>query len=344
MMAGRELLARWWAHATVRWCGHLPPVPAGELARRVERLGDHSRWGALWRLEALGYRYAGHEQRRGADLADLLAPSRVGALPATALPLLHAGAGLALFHRRLAALAADEPAMPTVARTVALCRSFSHPGLAPAALEVLGLAVRYFHPRRVTEVAAGLEPFGDELGGYFWHGVGRCLYFLPGHLGRFDGPGAALARLPEEVPPGVPRKHALAGLVWAVVLVNMRRPQVLEAMLRRHGRTQGRPADGNDPAADDAFEYGVASALAVRVAISPRYPEIVERFLDHRPAPEVARAWRRRVAEPGHRGVHRLLPALQAAGRVGELCRYLPPADGLQHDGGATPEHGELVA
>lgn len=344
-MAGRELLARWWAYATVRWCEHLPPVPAAELARRVERLGDHSRWGALWRLEALGYRHARGELRRGADLAGLLAPSRVGPLPATALPLLYAGAGLALFHRRLAALAADEPAMPAVARTVALCRRFAHPGLAPAALEPLGLAVRYFQPPRVAEVAAGLEPFGEALGGYFWHGVGRCLYFLPGHLGRLDGPGAALARLAEEVPPGPPRKHALAGLVFAVVLVNMRRPQVLEAMLRRHGRTEGRPAEGNEATADDAFEYGVASALAARVAVSAGHPDIVRRFLDHRPASDVAPAWRHRVTEPGRRGVHELLPALHAAGRVGELCRYLPPADGWQHDGAETaPEPGEMVA
>jgi hypothetical protein len=137
-----------------------------------------------------------------------------------------------------------------------------------------------------------------------------------------------LDRVEGEAPPGGPRANALAGLAWALVLVNQRHPVVVEAFLGRHGdRLEAGWYDdaGNEATAQDAFASGVATACAVRELTSPGHP-VGERFLSHRPAsPALARRWRELVVEPGRWGIGELLPRLTAEGRVSDLCRYHPP-------------------
>ena len=211
---------------------------------------------------------------------------------------------------------------------VGLLEDISLSGQATAAVECLGLITRFFHPRRLVAVANRLAAEAPQAVEPFWHGVGRCVYFLPAEMMPHRCHWRRLLdRLSIEVPPGVPRTNALAGLAWALVLVNQRHPAILEELLRRHGTrllVAARPASGNEAGAGDAFASGVASACAVRELISPGHA-VTRTFLSHRPVDSaVAAVWDELVAGPGRWGLERLLPRLVAANRVSELCRYQP--------------------
>lgn len=59
------------------------------------------------------------------------------------------------------------------------------------------------------------------------------------------------------------RQNAIAGLAWALTLVNIRHPEVLAAFLQHHG---------TEVAKDDAFANGVCSAMVVWREVSPGDP------------------------------------------------------------------------
>lgn len=214
-------------------------------------------------------------------------------------------------------------------RVARLLHELSHPGHWTAAVECLGLITRFFHPLRLPEVATRLAFDAPEVVAPFWHGVGRCHYFLPAEmLPRRGHWGRMLDRLEAEAPPGAARANAMAGWVWALVLVNQRHPAVVEQFLERHGSrlaADSAGGRGNEGRPRDAFASGVAAACAVRELTSPRHP-VTGSFLAHRPGdPATAEAWREVVAEPGRWGIEVLLPRLASAGLVSELCRYHPP-------------------
>lgn len=365
--AWRELRNRWGVYAEVRVRGLGRRFGPRDLAPEIERIERRNRFAALWGIENLGYRYAESERRRGEDPRRLFAVERIGELPERALPMLHAGAGLSLFRHALGRVTSQrtesspESADPSGASSespvatgdltspesadpfrreavghgesaVAVARFLretSRPGHVTAAVECLGLITRFFHPNRVREVAESLAGHARWAVEPFWHGLGRCQYFLPAEmLPRRRHWRRMLDRVEREAPPVAPRANALAGLAWALVLVNQRHPAVLEAFLGRHGDRLDagwRDDAGNEATARGAFASGVATACAVREQTSPGHP-VGERFLSHRPAsPALARRWRELVVEPARWGIGELLPRLAAEGRVSDLCRYHPP-------------------
>ena len=109
---------------------------------------------------------------------------------------------------------------------------------------------------------------------------------------------------------------ALAGLAWAMTVVNMRSPEIMERLVRDHGRSfeKGR-----------AFSNGVASAMIMRYDTSPDDPHI-DAFRKHTPAgnDEEKALWRTLVQEPCDRAIDEWHPALKRAGRLGEIFRCQP--------------------
>ncbi len=263
-----------------------------ELPAAVDRALELDPRSALWVLEGLGHDHAAGALVREPNPAGLLA---AGNPPPAALLMLHAGLGLAVAEHVLGALTPAAPTPGEVARALErfaeLCHANSRPGFAPAALESLGLVNRCFFPDLVPPVDRELRRMSGPLPGYFWHGVGRAIYFLPVQfLPGYGSSVRALAMARREAPDPPAAHNALAGVVYALTLVNLSHPQVVEDLLRREG----------EALRAGAFTEGLVSALRMRRATTPADPDLGA-FLRHRPGRGDARLagrWRELIAEP----------------------------------------------
>lgn len=250
----------------------------------------------------------------------LFSPCPGAELPLESLTLLHAGVGLgvarAVFRGggRAPALVAgrvDRFLQEIAARTL--------PEYAPIAIEALGLVLRTRFPSQLPAAIdhlGAVQPRAAELAA---HGVGRALYFRPFRL--LPWPGATWSALVQCHREFVDPKLAIEaqkGVLFAQTFVTLHRPTVIEALLRRHC---------DELAQLPAWIPGFTAALLLRAATVPSDPA-PDRFLDHRPADELADVWRRLVAEPGRAW----LEALR-----GETASRLLSVVGKQH-GAALPQ------
>src|SRR5262249_25642863 len=139
-----------------------------------------------------------------------------------------------------------------VAEVVRLDRENSLPGCVGAAYESLGLVTRSMHPTMVAAVDRAVREVAPEVRGYFWHGVGRALYFwLFNFLPCSDWQIFQMAA--RAAPDESARLNACAGAAWTFVLVNQRQPRILaDLVVKPHGRELAR---------DGGFTNGVASAV-----------------------------------------------------------------------------------
>ena len=207
--------------------------------------------------------------------------------------MLHAGIGMSFAKSVLATLEPTSAPMAVraaIARFASLCRNSSRAGYAGAALESFGLATRTLYPNLIPLIDNELPAVDGDLQGYFWHGAGRAMYFDPMNmLPSVNAPWRAIKRLPEEAPHDLAYKNALSGLAWAITVVNMRNPMVMETLLRHHADVAG---------ANDAFTNGVTSSLMMRYDTT-RDDARIAPFVHNRPADAaVATAWRTLITTP----------------------------------------------
>lgn len=170
----------------------------------------------LWMVEGLGY-LRGELAIRNQGHGESLIP-------------LHTGMGLAFARRSLeiASCPAEQIAM-----FLELCDHHALPAYRAACYEALGLVARNLYPERIQLLAHNLP---QNLRNVFWHGVGRGLYFLTSNLlplARSPWPSLQMAE--SEPPDQIGRLNAIAGLTWAITLVNIRHPEILDLFLRCHG-------------------------------------------------------------------------------------------------------------
>ena len=276
------------------------------LAEAVRRAAARGPFASVWITEGIGHALAETSPRRS-----LLSSIEAEGIPAEAWIPLHTGMGLSLAGRVLSAGAPDAPR-----RFLDLCRDHSLPGYAKAAFEGLGFVARNLHSRAVPEIGRQLARNAPGLVGCFWHGVGRGLYFSPAYAAP-GSTGAALAAAASEPPHEEGRRNAIAGLAWAITLVNLRHPEILEDFLMGHTR-QARQAAGA------ALADGISSAVAVWCdAVGPGEVHL-RAFLDHRPGgPAAGETWRRLVVEPCRRAMGRQ-PHLRTSRRLEELFQCQP--------------------
>jgi hypothetical protein len=177
-------------------------------------------------------------------------------------------------------------------------------------------------------VEAHLREFAPHTLGYFWHGVGRSLYFLPLYfVPGLLSPWLAVER---EAPHELAFLNMTAGLAWATTIVNVRQPEIMENFLRTQSERAARTP---------AFVNGLMSTLIMGIDITPG-DTYITRFLDYRPDPSdprVAELWDRLVRRPGEEAVYNVHPALQRSERLGEVFQYHPSlsdlAARLEHEG-----------
>ena len=293
-----------------------------ELVRRAGALGNYDR---VWATEGAGHYFAGLQWDRCAPLHNLLSGPATTSLPAQSLIPLHVGMGTAFATRSLEGIRAGgnpNSLGPAVERFVQLCRSNSRPGYAEAALEPLGLVVRNLFPDLVLSVDRELVRLNSGCADLFWHGVGRALYFAPA---QFVPCGSERWRAAWTVPPvqlrSLARLNAEAGLVWAVTLVNIRHPAVVESLWNRL----------RSSFAPEAFANGLASALMAWEEMSPD-DGLVRAFSSYRFADRggSSPAWRNHVSPAIYSALHRVYPEWRKKQKLGQMFRFwAPPAEGV---------------
>lgn len=295
-----------------------PGVPLTESVARVATLGAYR---ALWATEALGHAYTVCAAVVGRNPRGLFSDGDASLPPGSLVPL-HSGMGLAFAGCMLDPL----PLRPRVEeidrvvdRFVRSCLDNARAGWAEAALEALGLVTRTLHPWLVPLVDRCLAARDERLPALFWHGVGRGLYFAPTNFlpsAWWFWQGLDKAR--REPRHDLGRLNAIAGLAWALTLVNVRHPVVLERFLCRH--------DVNtDEAA--AFADGVATAAIVWRHWAPATP-YVEALARHTPNhgdERLAARWQALVRGPCLTVLADESAAHGGATTLGELFRYCPP-------------------
>ena len=299
----------------------LPPpgtqTPLQELLQKCYDLGPFP---ALWAIEGLGHYYGDTFYRRNEIPRDLLTDPKLQNLPAKSLTMLHAGIGMAFAKNNLQTITAKSSASDVrkaVQNIVTLCQNSSRQGYAGAAIESLGLVSRWLHDlptlKAVDEQLAAIAP---DLLGYLWHGAGRAVYFSPQNfIPGIHTPWRAVEMCKTEAPHELGRRNMVAGFAWAVTLVNMRYPVIMETVLKYHGEEFSR---------DDAFSNGVMSSIIMRYDITPDDPHI-DLFLKYRPAGSDAKLvglWDRLIKEPCDRALRVCYPALKENNRLEEVFHY----------------------
>lgn len=300
----------------------LPSSGPWPLQPFVARAYEQGGFQALWAIEGLGHAYADSVwELEGAPPRGLLTDPSLDDLPPSSLLMLHAGVGLAFAQRLLDAVGrrpAEAALAAAVDGVVDLCRASSLSGFVGAAYESCGLVARTFHPDLVQRIAAILRRRDPVIADYFWHGLGRALYFLPvNFLPCGEATWRAYRFAVEETPDERARANAIAGLTWATALVNQRQPAITAGLLRRHGRE----IDGLR-----GFSEGILGSTVMRSDTTPD-AAFVREYCAYRPDdPELAALWRRLVGEPCLAGFD-VRPRLAAAGRLDEVFRFLPLAE-----------------
>jgi hypothetical protein len=291
------------------------------LAALVERADNLETFPRLWAVEGIGNYIGDRSLENGIDPVGLLTSGDAATLPPWSLTMLHAGIGMSFAKdilRTLEPTSSSDDVRAQICRFVGLCRDSSRRGYTGAALESLGLATRTLYPNLVLLLDREIPGVDPDLQGFFWHGAGRAMYFDPMNmLPSVNAPWRAIRRLDEEAPHDLARRNVLSGLAWALTVVNMRQPMVMEAFLRHHGAL----AEQND-----AFTDGVTSSLVMRYDTT-RDDGHISPFLTYEPKagdPAVASRWRNVITAPCEHALRQTYGELSKGPTLEELFHYRP--------------------
>ena len=278
------------------------------------------RFEALWATEGLGFQMAEAALKVNQCPLQLLSCHQTNALPVSSRAAIHVGISLSVAKRLLnAAMQPDSKISlrKAVKNFVELCESRSPEGCTGVAVEALGLAARTLSPHWVNKIDLELCKIDRNLISYFWHGVGRGLYFLfPPTLYSQDSHSIALERAWQDPPHDTGRVNSLTGLAWPLTLVNIRHPEILAAFLRRNAAQM--PGNG-------AFSSGIATSVLLWLAWAGN-DEYLASLMNYQSEPSNSSdsTWFKFVTEPCLEVVNYHHQALNETRRYGELFCYQP--------------------
>jgi len=281
-----------------------------DMIRKASHLGPYR---AVWATEGIGHYYTDLQLSSAKGCNALLCDDGASRLPPESLVPLHAGMGLAfaeyLFNTTTQDRAYDSHWLRDFFE---LCEGNARSEYLGASYEALGLAIRNLHPHLVAAVDSDLSLFDEELLAYFWHGVGRAIYFAPTNLLPYrSAPWKAWAMCMTEPPHALGRRNAVAGLAWALTLVNIQQPEIMAAFLKHHGRQMEE---------SDAFANGVCSAAIIWLHSAPNSDDLTA-FYDYKPDSSLAELWRRYVEQTCESAL-RQYKAANTTKTIGERFRY----------------------
>lgn len=266
-------------------------------------------------LERLCYDFVSGAWRAGKEPLHLLDGEAAASLPEQSLILLHTGLGMALTQHLFRPLRPDQPAAAFDAaldRFAGLVSANARPEFAAVAFEALGVMVRRFLPHLHEPLEARLRARDAGLASYYWHGVGRAIYFLPSLFHPFPGTARRGLEICRREPVETHhRLDALAGFSFASTMINLRHPELVARLLAylEQGETE-------------ALASGVAGALLTRHHTNPEEPAVRE-FLRPLGEPWSATAdgrlrgvWETAVRKPCAEALDRAYPLLRARGEL----------------------------
>jgi hypothetical protein len=288
-----------------------PTLP--ELLNKASHLGPFL---SVWAAEGIGHYYSDWHLAQGRDPNQLLCGENNQNLPLTSLIPLHAGVGLSLAEWSLSATDGNHTEIGALINNfIELCGNNVRTGFYGEAYESLGLASRTLYPHLIDEIDLCLSRMDDALLAYFWHGVGRAIYFAPTNFPPFrNAPWKAVEMCMREPSHKVGQNNALAGFAWALTLVNMRQPEVMATFLKHHEKDIGE---------NDAFANGVCSAALIWQDSSPASADL-DAFRDYEPDqsdPSLVELWDKYVRQSCKNALQ-YHPSVTKHSALGEVFRY----------------------
>lgn len=286
------------------------PLSLGEMISRASALGPFF---SPWAMEGLGHYYT--QLRTASDMfGPVLGQGAIQRLPPESMVPLHTGMGLALAET---VMMRRQNSATTSETFVQLCRNNACPQFLGATIEALGLVVRNLYPELMQSLSQHLWHSNQELFEYFWHGVGRGIYFAPiNFLPYWYTPWQGYEMCLQEPPNDLGRRNAVSGFAWAATLVNIRHPAIVVSFLERHGERL---------AVDDAFANGIFSALVIWLNCAPNDTSVANllRYQPDCPGAGLRELWETQMRSTGEAALHFRQNILNG---TGELFRYHPLA------------------
>jgi hypothetical protein len=296
-------------------------VSLAPLAGKIQRVSQMERFDALWATEGLGFRVAEAALKVNQCPVKFLSCQKFGPLPTSSLAAIHVGVSLSV-SKRLLNMAREPGTSFSLSDAIRIflenCESQCPEGCTGVAVEALGLVVRTLCPQWIIEVDRELEQIDSTLVAYFWHGVGRGLYFIfPPALYSHGSHSIALEKAWQDPPHEIGRVNSIAGLAWPLTLVNIRHPEILAAFLKKYAAEI--PGNG-------AFSSGVATSILLWLAWAG-HDQHLATFIRHQPehaALSDASAWIKVVRTPCLEVMKCHHERLERMKQYGELFRYQP--------------------
>jgi hypothetical protein len=299
------------------WAAKLSSLPP--LNDRIQAIARMERFEALWATEGLGFRVAESAIKLQTCPIQFLKTQEFGMLPASSSAAVHVGVSLSVGKYLLNR--AKQPGMSlseAVRIFVERCEGLSPDGCTGIAVEALGLVTRTLFPAWLNSVDRELQEIDPDLVGFFWHGVGRGLYFIfPPSLYSQGSHSIALEKAQQDPPHELGRANSMAGLAWPLTLVNIRHPEILATFLKRYA---------GDLSTHSAFSNGIATAVLLWLAWAG-HDEYIKAIIRHKPGQTTlseATAWIKLVREPCLEVMKFHQGRIESSRQFGELFKYQP--------------------
>ena len=299
---------------------YMDPEGKTPLQSIVEKCYALGPFPALWAVEGVGKDLAEWHMARNENPTRMLIDVQLDRKWDGAWLMLHAGIGLGFakhYMDRLPGKASDEQVTHLVRRVVDLNRANSRPGYYGAAMESLGLVTRFMRdPAFCRRIHKALSEYAPDSVGFYWRGVGRCLYFNPvNFLPGFLQPTRAIGMCERDAPNEFLKETMMAGVAWPLTIVNMTDPEVMEWALENHDDYfSGSPG----------FFNGVVSTIVMRYDTTPDDP-LIPKFMAHRPDPKnqtLCGLWNSKVKGSLETALNWVYPVLKKHNRLDEVFQY----------------------
>lgn len=286
-----------------------------QLTDKILRFESHR---SLWLAEGLGQVYGNRVMAQGENPRNVLTTGEGTAIPDCFQLMVHAGLCLAFarYHfDKIGKNATPQQVADATKRIAELAQNNLLPGYAGIGYEAWGMVTQFFYRQMFRTVAATMREFDSQFEPYLWHGAGRACYFID-FMPKWKDPWPAFPLIRTVAIDEMSRHNLLAGLASGMMIVNMKTPIILESIIKERISQ----LDSGDAA---AFAQGVACSMVMRLDTTPD-EENALKFIQHKPAPEVAPLWEKIAAGPSRLAKDTLHPQLKAARQLDRICCYRP--------------------
>ncbi len=287
----------------------------------VARIQGSDPFRALWLGEGLGLHLGVRALADGGEPRNLLTEGEGSRIPDNLKLMAHAGMSLAFARHhldRLGKTSLSDQIRDATKRIAALIGANSIAGYSGIGYEAWGMVTRFFYGKLFPTVVETMRTVDPVHVPHLWHGAGRASYFI-GFMPRWREPWPSFAVVDREARDPMSRANLLAGLASAMVIVNMKTPEILEAIIRE--KIAGLPA-----ADAAAFSQGIECSMVMRQDTTPN-EEYTLRLVRHVPARDIENLWERVIGAPSRHVLETLHPLLRGQRRLDEVTCYKPTAD-----------------